>query len=64
LKQYQLNVYQNNLKSYEGLLQPYDEIVENPDFHYKFIHTKDLNYDEDIGFMEKSLQEEINDQFF
>jgi len=64
LKQFQLNVYQNDLKSYDGLLQPYEEIVEDSDFHYKFIHNKNLNYDKNIGFMEKSLQEEINDQFF
>jgi len=64
LKQFQLNVYQNDLKTYEGLLQPYEELAEDPNFHYKFIHNKDLKYNENIGFMEKSLQEEINDQFF
>ena len=64
LKQFQLNIYRKDLESYEGLIQPYDEIVEDPDFYYKFIHNKDLIYDEDIGFMKKSLQEEIDDQFF
>jgi hypothetical protein len=50
-------------KKYKCLLQPYDEIVENPDFSYRFINYKDLNYHTDIGFMEKTLHNQINDPF-
>ncbi|MBN2279721.1 MAG: CRISPR-associated helicase Cas3' [Candidatus Marinimicrobia bacterium] len=63
LKQFQISLYENDLKSYKGLIKPEEEYKKNKYYPYLFIEHQNLKYDSNIGFRPKNIEEEIEDNF-
>ncbi|MFW6129573.1 MAG: CRISPR-associated helicase Cas3' [Atribacterota bacterium] len=64
LKQYQISLFENDLKSYKEFIQPEQEFKVNKYYPYLYISHEHLKYDPDIGFQKKTQEEQLKDRFY